>query len=144
MAPKSKQSKLAPEVSPAQEHEEDEQTDSESEAHDLSQAAGSSTRASASSSKKKKKKKSKMSKAINAMKGQSEIPDEIVHEVLDKVKLDGGVPEENLTVENIREALKQLKIMDVVQGKAGIGGTNQKDMGEHKVSFGVRFAALTY
>jgi len=55
-----------------------------------------------------------------------------VNRVLDKVKEEGSVPEEDLTTENIREVLNQLKIMDVVQGKAGIGGLNRKDMGEHK------------
>ncbi|KXN86917.1 Glycylpeptide N-tetradecanoyltransferase [Leucoagaricus sp. SymC.cos] len=128
MAPKGKSNEPS-----AQEREDEERTDTEDEAHDLTPVAGSSTGAGTSGSKKKRKrKKSKMSKALNALSGKSEIPDELVNEVLDQVKAEGGVPEEDLTVENIREALKQLKIMDVVQGKAALGRLNKKDMGEHK------------
>lgn len=125
-------------VPPAQEHEEEEeeQTDSEDEAHDLDQVVGSSAGASGSSI---KKKKSKAAKVLSALKGKSKIPDEVVNQVLNKVKAQGSVPEEDLTVENIREVLEQLKIMDVAKGKAGIGGFNKKDMGEHKVSYGDLF-----
>jgi glycylpeptide N-tetradecanoyltransferase len=98
------------------------------------QSVGSSS-APAQSSKKKKKKKSKVSKALNALKGKQRIPDEIVNEVMDRVKAEGSVPSEEVTAENIREVLEQLKIMDVVQGKAGLGGLNKTDMGEHKVSY---------
>ncbi|RDB20961.1 Glycylpeptide N-tetradecanoyltransferase [Hypsizygus marmoreus] len=82
--------------------------------------------------KKKKKKKSKISKALDALHGKSEIPQEIVDQVLDKVKAEGAVGSTEANQENVREALEQLKIMDVVKGKAGIGGINKKDMGEHK------------
>ncbi|KAJ3565007.1 hypothetical protein NP233_g7915 [Leucocoprinus birnbaumii] len=132
MAPKDKAAERASDNHPPEQHEGEEQTDSEDEAQNMNQVAGSSTGASTSTSKKKKKKKSKVSKALGAITGKSDIPDELVNEVLDKVKAEGSVPEQDLTVENIREALKQLKIMDVVQGKAGLGGINKKDMGEHK------------
>jgi glycylpeptide N-tetradecanoyltransferase len=85
------------------------------------------------SQKKKKKKKSKASKALNALRGKTEIPQELVDHVLDKVQTEGAVGSEEATQENVREILEQLKIMDVVQGRAGLGGINKKDMGEHKV-----------
>lgn len=135
MTLKNRENEPTADLSPQYEHEEDEQTDSEDEAQDdLNQVAGTSASGAALGSKKKKKKRSKVAKALNALKGKSEIPDALVNEVLDKVKAEGNVPEEELTVENIREVLDQLKIMDVVQGKAGLGGINKKDMGEHKVS----------
>lgn len=83
------------------------------------------------SSKKKKKKKSKAMKALNALRGKAEIPQEVVNQVLDKVKDHGGA--EGADAETVRAALEQMKIMDVLKGKTGIGGKNKKDMGEHKV-----------
>jgi len=85
------------------------------------------------SQKKKKKKKSKTAKALNALRGKAEIPEELVDHVLDKVQTEGAVAPAEATRENVREALEQLKIMDVVKGRAGVGGINKKDMGEHKV-----------
>ncbi|KAF7967211.1 hypothetical protein HWV62_35134 [Athelia sp. TMB] len=82
------------------------------------------------SSKKKKKKKSKAMKALNALRGKAEIPQEVVNQVLDKVKDHGGA--EGADAETVRAALEQMKIMDVLKGKTGIGGKNKKDMGEHK------------
>ncbi|KAF8163391.1 N-myristoyl transferase [Crassisporium funariophilum] len=90
------------------------------------------TAAPSTSQKKKKKKKSKANKMLNALRGKDEIPQDLVDQVLDKVKAEGtNVPQEVNAV-SVREALQQLKIMDVVRGKAGIGGLNKKDMGEHK------------
>ncbi|EKM82598.1 hypothetical protein AGABI1DRAFT_34763 [Agaricus bisporus var. burnettii JB137-S8] len=63
---------------------------------------------------------------------KSNIPEAFVHQVIERVKAEGSIPEEDLTVENIRGVLEHLKIMDVVQGKAGLLGSNAKDMGEHK------------
>ena len=40
---------------------------------------------------------------------------------------------DNVNAENVREALEQLKIMEVAKGKVGLGGVNKKDVGEHKV-----------
>jgi len=85
------------------------------------------------SQKKKKKKKSKVSNAINALRGRNDIPQELVDQVLDKVKAEGSVGSEAANAESVRQALEQIKIMDVVKGKAGLGGLNRKDMGEHKV-----------
>lgn len=87
---------------------------------------------SSTSKKKKKKKKSKIAKLLGA--GKDEIPQELVDRVLDQVKGDRAVGSEDLNAENVREALEQLKIMDVVRGKAGLGGLNKKDIGEHKVA----------
>lgn len=93
--------------------------------------------ASTSAGKKKKKKKSKASKILNKLKGNGENPDEVPQEVVDKVmeeiRTQGTLSPEELTAENIRQALQEMKILDVVKGKAGIGGLNPKDMGEHKV-----------
>lgn len=95
---------------------------------------GAAAHSTSSSSKKKKKKKSKAKKLLDSMIGNKDgIPQEVVDQVLDKVKAEGRPGSTEATAENVREALKQMKIMDVVQGKAGIGGTNKKDMGEHKV-----------
>lgn len=88
-----------------------------------------------SSSKKKKKKKSKAIRALNALRGKQEIPQAIVDQVLDTVKAEGGEDAAGADEATVRAALEQLKIMDVVQGKAGLGGRNKKDMGEHKVDF---------
>lgn len=136
MAPKNSPHEQSAAGSPTEDQEQAEQTGSEEEAHSVDEPAGTSSTIGSSAGKKKMKKKSKMSKVLASLKGKSGIPDELVNRVLDKVKAEGGVPEEDLTTENIREVLNQLKIMDVVQGKAGIGGLNKKDMGEHKVGSG--------
>lgn len=95
---------------------------------DAAQIASPST-----SQKKKKKKKSKASKALNALRGKPDVSQELVNHVLDKVQTENAVGAAEATQENVREILEQLKIMDVVKGRAGIGGINKKDMGEHKV-----------
>jgi len=75
-----------------------------------------------SSSKKKKKKKSKLSKILNP-------EDKIVETVLEKVKAEHA----DADADTVRAALQQLKLKDVVTGKSGLGGKNQKDTGGHKV-----------
>jgi hypothetical protein len=87
------------------------------------------------SQKKKRKKKSKAARALNALRGKTEIPQVLVEHVLDKVQTEsaGSETSDEATQDNVREILEQLKIMDVVKGRAGIGGINKKDMGEHKV-----------
>jgi len=45
---------------------------------------------------------------------------------------EGSVGSADANEDNVRQALEQMKIMDVVKGKAGIGGHNKKDMGAHK------------
>jgi glycylpeptide N-tetradecanoyltransferase len=101
---------------------------------DLNEPANAST-ASSTSQKKKKKKKSKAARALNALRGKShgEIPQELVDKVLDKVKAEGGETATTADHASVRMALDQMNIMDVVKGRAGIGGLNRKDMGEHKV-----------
>jgi glycylpeptide N-tetradecanoyltransferase len=86
----------------------------------------------ASLPKKKKKKKSKAVRALNALRGKHEIPQAIVDQVLNTVKAEGGQDAAGADEASVRAALEQLKIMDVVQGKAGLGGRNKKDLGEHK------------
>ncbi|KAF9484744.1 N-myristoyl transferase [Pholiota conissans] len=107
----------------------DHESDSDGEQHGQAGVAGeSSVPSTSNSSKKKKKKKSKAKKLLP----NDGIPQAVVDQVLDKVKAEGGPASLEVNAENVREALKQMRIMDVVQGKAGIGGLNKKDMGEHK------------
>ncbi|TFY64686.1 hypothetical protein EVJ58_g2460 [Rhodofomes roseus] len=86
------------------------------------------------SSKKKKKKRSKAMKALNALRsgGKDGIPDALVNTVLERVRQEGGEEAAKADPASVRAALEQMKIKDVIQGKAGIGGKNQKDMGGHK------------
>lgn len=81
----------------------------------------------------KKKNKSKAKKVLNALSGKKEIPQEIVDRVLEKVKEDNVQTSVDLNAENVRKALKEMKVTDVVKGKASAGGYNKKAMGEHKV-----------
>ncbi|TRM62669.1 acyl-CoA N-acyltransferase [Schizophyllum amplum] len=90
-----------------------------------------STSADASSSKKKKK-KSKAKKALNALRGKKEVPDQVVDVVLEKVKERGGEAGASANAENVRLALEQIKIMDIMKGKVGLGHATKKDMADHK------------
>jgi glycylpeptide N-tetradecanoyltransferase len=84
------------------------------------------------SSNKKKKKRSKALKALNALKGgKDNIPKDLVNVVLEKVKETGQAP--GADEATVRAALEQMKIKEVIQGKAGIGGKNKKETGGHKV-----------
>ena len=91
--------------------------------------------------KKKKKKRSKAAKALSALKsvgkgvggGKDGISDDVVKIVLEKVKAEGGDAVAGADAETVRMALEQMKIRDVLEGKAGIGGKNKKDTGGHKV-----------
>lgn len=85
-----------------------------------------------SSSKKKKKKRSKVAKMINKLKG-NEVPQAVVEKVMEGVKKDGNPETQGLDESQVRAILEQLKINDVLQGKAGLGGKNKKDAGDHKV-----------
>ena len=84
---------------------------------------------SSTSQRKNKKKKKKLFSG-----GKDEVPQDLVDRVLDQVKGDHAVAgSDNVNAENVREALEQLKIMEVAKGKVGLGGVNKKDVGEHKV-----------
>jgi len=105
------------------------------------EAGTSSSQGGDSAKKKKKKKKSKASKALNSIvdkvsgkdNGGANIPDEIVGEVLDRMRQENPDESRGLNSEEVRKTLAALKIMDVIEGKSGLGGKNRKDMGEHKV-----------
>ncbi|THH27491.1 hypothetical protein EUX98_g6689 [Antrodiella citrinella] len=101
--------------------EDDEEID-----HTLPEASTPST------SNKKKKKQSKAMRALNALRGKDNIPQELVDVVLDKVKTEHGDSLPDANEANVRAALQQMKIRDVLQGKSGIGGKNKKDVGTHK------------
>ncbi|OBZ69197.1 Glycylpeptide N-tetradecanoyltransferase [Grifola frondosa] len=108
-----------------------------SDASDDEQAIASSSLPQASapstSSKKKKKKRSKAMKALNALRGGKDgIPQDLVNVVLEKVRSEGGEAAADADEATVRMALEQMKIRDVIQGKAGIGGKNKKDTGDHK------------
>ena len=95
--------------------------------------AGSSSSA-VQGSKKKKKKRSKAAKMLSALKpGQKEIPQSVVDQVMEKVRQEHGEGAPGTDEETVRKTLEQLKIMDVVKGKAGVAGRGKKDMGTHKV-----------
>ena len=81
---------------------------------------------------KKKKKRSKISRAISALKGDS-VPQAIVDRVVAKVKEEHGEDSPAADEEAVRQLLQQLKLKDVVEGKAGFGGKHKKDTGGHKV-----------
>lgn len=87
---------------------------------------------SSSGGKKKKKKKSKALKLLSALKPQETVPQAIVDQVMQKVKADDP-SNANVSESDVRKALDQLKLMEVLKGKSGLGGKNRKDMGEHKV-----------
>ncbi|KAL4246059.1 Glycylpeptide N-tetradecanoyltransferase [Abortiporus biennis] len=126
---KAKQKQVAEDV----EHIEVSDSSEEEEDHTLPEGSTSAGIPSASSSKKKKKKKSKALKALNALRGhKDEVPQELVDVVLEKVKEQGDPTVANADEATVRLALEQMKIKDVIQGKAGVGGINKKDMGGHK------------
>jgi len=85
-------------------------------------------------SKKKKKKRSKIARAISAIKGDS-VPQAVVDQVVAKVKEEHGEDSAAADEDTVRELLKQLKLKDVAEGKAGFFGKNQKDTGGHKVCY---------
>ncbi|TDL24832.1 N-myristoyl transferase [Rickenella mellea] len=81
--------------------------------------------------KKKKKKRSKAAKLLNKLKGK-EVPQELVDKVLVKVREEHGEGAPGTDEASVRAVLEQLKITDVLKGKAGIGGLGKKDLGTHK------------
>ncbi|KAI0807591.1 N-myristoyl transferase [Fomes fomentarius] len=129
---------LEPTPSSADEGDHSGSEGSEDEDERAGSAAGSSSGVQATtpstSSKKKKKKRSKAIKALSALRGGSKdaIPDDVVKIVLEKVRAEGGEAAANADSETVRKALEQMKLKDVIQGNAGIGGINRKDTGGHK------------
>jgi glycylpeptide N-tetradecanoyltransferase len=105
-------------------------SDAEEEAPATATAAAAASES--GPSKKKKKKRSKIARAISAMKGDS-VPQAVVDQVVAKVKEEHGEDSPAADEETVRDLLKQLKLKDVVEGKAGFGGKNRKDTGDHKV-----------
>lgn len=106
------------------------ESDSDSEAEAPIAASGES--GPSRPSKKKKKKRSKISRAISALKGDS-VPQAVVDQVVAKVKEEHGEDSPAADEDAVRELLKQLKLKDVAEGKAGLGGKHRKDAGDHKV-----------
>ncbi|KAN0136941.1 Myristoyl-CoA:protein N-myristoyltransferase, N-terminal domain containing protein [Lactarius tabidus] len=102
-------------------------TGSESEAEVPATASAES----GSSRPSKKKKRSKISRAISALKGDS-VPQSVVDQVVAKVKEEHGEDSPAADEEAVRQLLKQLKLKDVADGKAGFGGKHRKDAGDHK------------
>jgi glycylpeptide N-tetradecanoyltransferase len=70
---------------------------------------------------------------LSKLKGDEEIPDEVVETVMEKVKAEGSLSPDEVSAAKVREALQQMKIMEVMKGNTGVGGVNKKDTGEHKV-----------
>ena len=79
------------------------------------------------SSKRRKKKKSKLARLLNPVSAAAE--DKLVETVIEKVKAEHADTDEG----TVRAALQQLNLKDVIAGKSGLGGKNQKDTGGHKV-----------
>lgn len=104
--------------------------DSHGEDQEQPQASSSSAPA-PGGGKKKKKKKSKISKLLQP---GGEIPQQLVNHVVNEVQAKHGAGTEGTDEASVRALLEQLKIIDVLKGKSGLGGKNRKDMGEHKVS----------
>lgn len=104
--------------------ESDEGSEDEQPTSTTTAAAGSSS----STSKKKKKKRSKLAKLLKP--GSSTgASDALVETVLEKVKAEHT----DVDADVVRSALQQLNLTDVVAGKAGLGGKNKKETGDHKV-----------
>ncbi|KAI9453987.1 N-myristoyl transferase [Lactarius psammicola] len=115
----------------AHEAEPDVGSESESESEAEVPVAASAESGPSRPSKKKKKKRSKISRAISALKGDA-VPQAVVDRVVAKVKEEHGEDSPAADEDAVRQLLKQLKLRDVAEGKAGLGGKHKKDAGDHK------------
>lgn len=112
---------------------------------------------SSTSAKKGRRRKAKkvvgdaMNKLLSVGKNDSQqVPQDLIDRVVDAVNADGGVIREEdaagpssstavvgekkpVTEEEVRKAMEILKVVDMLQGKTGLGGKNKKEMGEYKV-----------
>ena len=95
-------------------------------------AAASAESSPSRPSKKKKKKRSKVARTISALKGDA-VPQAVVDKVVAKVKEEHGEDSPAADEDAVRQLLRQLKLKDVAEGKAGFGGKHKKDAGDHKV-----------
>jgi glycylpeptide N-tetradecanoyltransferase len=109
----------------------DDESSSESEP-EVVPAAASPESGPSRPSKKKKKKRSKVARAISALKGDA-VPQAVVDQVVAKVKEEHGESSPAADEDAVRQLLQQLRLKDVAEGKAGLGGKNKKDTGDHKV-----------
>lgn len=123
---------MSPEKQPITEADPRADDESSSESDAEVSAAAASESGPSHPSKKKKKKRSKVARAISALKGDS-VPQAVVDTVVAKVKEEHGEDSAAADEETIREVLRQLKLKDVAEGKAGFGGKNKKETGDHKV-----------
>lgn len=124
---KAKEKDIAPEEPEHLDHDSGSDEEDDEIDHTLPEASTPST-----SSNKKKKKRSKALKALNSLRGKDSIPQEVVKEVLARVNAEQAIPG-GTDEATVREALEQMKLKDMLQGKASVGGKNKKDVGTHKV-----------
>ena len=130
-APENSES-LEPKTTIATDPGADDESASGSDEDEEVQMAAASESGPSRPSKKKKKKRSKIARAISAIKGDS-VPQAVVDQVVAKVKEEHGEDSAAADEDTVRELLKQLKLKDVAEGKAGFFGKNKKDTGDHKV-----------
>ena len=116
------------------ENAQNDEGDSHGEDQEPPQASSSSAPAPSGSKKKKNKKKSKLSKLLQP---SGEVPQQLVSHVVKEVQTKHGAGTEGTDEASVRALLEQLKIIDVLKGKSGLGGKNRKDMGEHKVGLSI-------
>jgi len=128
---KAPEDSISPEKQPIAEADPGADDESSSESDAEVPAAAASESGPSQPSKKKKKKRSKIARAVAALKGDS-VPQAVVDTVVAKVKEEHGEDSAAADEDTIRELLKQLKLKDVVEGKAGFGGKGRKDTGDHK------------
>lgn len=116
--------------------DEDVSGSSDSEPEQTTEASASSSTVQAATTSSKKKKKKKGAKSLKKLiKGdKNKIPQALVNEILERAKQETAQTGETVDEETVRQTIEQLKVMDVIKGKSGLGGQNKKDMGEHKVS----------